>query len=156
MPRGKKSNPEAKKTTRKRRTKKTVSGTGAPVVEGLAEVVNFSDAKAAKANATPKRPKPGTPEWYALYPHVVADSVREPTAADLKNLSKCHGKVCTITCVDTSKARVINVQDAFQVTRTVEAQANHLKRRRTERRAAKKTVRQAAAAQTQDAKAATS
>jgi hypothetical protein len=130
------------------------AGNGAPVVEGMAEVVNLSDAKAKKTK-TNKKPKPGDEAWYKLYPHVVPDSVREPTAADLKQLTNCHGKVCTITCIDTGKTRVINVQDAFQVMRTVEAQAKHLKRRRAERRNAKK-ARRKAAQQSQDAEAANS
>ena len=66
------------------------------------------------------------------------DSVREPTAADKKALgSKCHGKVCTIKCVDTGKTRVVNTQDAFQVKRTVEAQHEFMKKRRASKRTAK-------------------
>jgi len=130
------------------------AGNGAMVVEGMAEVVNLSDAKAAKAAST-KKTKVGDPGWYAQFPHVVPGSVREPTAEDLKTLTKCHGKVCTIKCVDTGEKRVINVQDAFQVTRSVKAQAKYLKRRRAERRAAKQAARKAAA-QSQDAEAANS
>ena len=84
-----------------------------------------------------RKSKVGTPEWYALYPWVMKDSVRDPTAADKKSLSNCHGRVCTIKCVDTGKMRTVNTQDAFQSKRTVKAQETHLKLRRTERRQAK-------------------
>lgn len=72
-------------------------------------------------------------EFYAKYPHVVAGSVRLPTAEDKALLDHCHGKVCDIECVDTGELRTINVQDAFQVKRTVEAQKAYLRRRRAER-----------------------
>jgi FlaG/FlaF family flagellin (archaellin) len=78
-------------------------------------------------------------EFYKSYPHVVDGSVREPSAEDKKALgSRCHGKVCTIKCVDTGELRVINTQDAFQVKRTETAQALFLRARRAERRANKK------------------
>lgn len=78
-------------------------------------------------------------EFYKKYPHVVTGSVREPTSEDKKVLgAKCHGKVCTIKCVDTGELRTINTQDAFQVKRTAEAQEKFLRRRRAERRAEKK------------------
>lgn len=77
-------------------------------------------------------------EFYERYPHVVAGSVRQPTAEDRAVLDHCHGKVCDIRCVDTGDLRTINVQDTFQVRRTVAAQAVYLKRRRAERRAAKR------------------
>ena len=83
------------------------------------KAVKLVEPKAAKG---PKPGTPGTKEWYGKYPHVVFDSVREATKDDLKSLgAKCHGRVCDIKCVDTSKLRTINVQDAFQVKRTREA-----------------------------------
>lgn len=113
-------------------------------------VVSITKARKNKKQPTTKKvsgPKPGkvgSPEWYARYPHVVKGSVREPNAGDKKILgAKCHGKVCTIKCVDTGGTRVINTQDAFQVKRTVEAQRKYMKQRRADRRAAKRQTRKA-------------
>lgn len=124
-----------KATTKRTRKPKVVSGQGTPVVEGLAEVIEL--------------PKPETRadrqlrEFYEKYPHVVAGSVRVPKAKDKKLLEHCHGKVCDIKCVDTDELRTINVQDAFQVRRTVVAQALYLKQRRSERaKARRKAVKQ--------------
>lgn len=103
--------------------------------KALGKVISLDKVRQRKAG----KMKVGTKEWYAKYPHVVKDSVRDPTAKDRKLLgSRCHGKVCTIKCVDTGKERVINTQDAFQVKRTVEAQKLHNKERRRERRASRK------------------
>lgn len=94
--------------------------------------------------AGPKPGKVGSPEWYSKYPHVVQGSVREPNAEDKKLLgAKCHGMVCTIKCVDTGEERVINTQDAFQVKRSVKAQREFMKQRRSERRAAKRKRKEA-------------
>lgn len=83
-------------------------------------------------------------EFYKKYPHVVAGSVRDPDASDKKALgSKCHGKVCTIKCVDTGELRVINTQDAFQVKRCEAAQLEFLRKRRAERRQAKSKAKKA-------------
>lgn len=83
-------------------------------------------------------------EFYKKYPHVVPGSVRDPNAADKKALgSKCHGKVCTIKCVDTGAERVINTQDAFQVKRCETAQQEFLRQRRAERRLAKSKAKKA-------------
>ena len=131
----------AKKTTKT--TRKSRAGNGATVVEGLAET-----AKVVKLDTKKKGPKPGTPgskEWHAKYQHVVIGSVRTATPADVKTLGgedKCHGKVCVVKCVDTKEERVVNVQDAFQCKRTVEAQRNFERRRRAERRLERKKARQ--------------
>jgi len=124
------------------------------LLSGNSNVVGIDTARKLKTK-TAKTPvdkasaakKPGSAAerklavFYSKYAHVVAGSVREPTAEDRKVLSKCHGKVCTIKCVDTGVARTINTQDAFQVKRTAEAQVKYLRTRRselrTERRAAK-------------------
>ncbi len=134
----------AKKTTK--RTTKPKGGNGAPVVEGMDEASKVVDIKRAKQTG-PKPGKPGSKEWYAKYPHVVKNSVRAATATDVKALGgkdKCHGKICTIKCIDTKKERVVNVQDAFQCKRTVEAQRKHERRCRAERRANRKKVHKAA------------
>ncbi len=123
------------------RRRRSTKGSAASevVVDGMAEVV---DLKKARENQ-PTRAERKLAEFYAKNQHVVADSVREPTKADLKQLSHCHGKVCTITCVDTGEARVVNVQYAHQVKRTAAAQQTHLRRRRAERRKTRKEARAA-------------
>lgn len=112
---------------------------------GSSNVVSIKSARKGKKKAkSTKSGAVGSPEWYAKYPHVVKGSVREPNAKDKKLLGfKCHGKVCTIKCVDTGEERVINTQDAFQVKRTVAAQHQYMKQRRAERRAAQKQKKQA-------------
>lgn len=122
----------------------------APAVQG-AEVVSLDAARekaATKPQKAPKKPKSESDDWYAKYPWVVKGSVREPTAADKKALgSKCHGKVCTVKCVDTGTERVVNTQDAFQSKRSPEAQKAYTRRRRAERRQARKDAKAAKKAQ---------
>lgn len=104
------------------------------------------DAKKPKAKkaAKPKKAKSDSNEWYAKYQWVVKGSVREPTAADKKALgSKCHGRVCTVKCVDTGAQRVVNTQDAFQSKRSPEAQKKFMRRRRAERRQTRKDAKAA-------------
>jgi NAD-dependent SIR2 family protein deacetylase len=45
----------------------------------------------------------------------IVGSLRSPTAADVEVLGHCHGKVCDIKCSECSTKRVVNKQDAFQV-----------------------------------------
>ena len=82
-------------------------------------------------------------EFYKKHSHVVDGSVREPTDADKAALDHIHGRVCDIKCVDTGELRTINVQDAFQVKRSVAAQKVHLKKQRATRRAEKAAARKA-------------
>jgi hypothetical protein len=143
-------NPKNKTTTKPKgkrsrsRKGKTAAGNGAPVVDGMAE----AEAAAAPAEEKETRADRRLREFYAKYPHVVADSVREPTAKDLAQLSKCHGKVCTVVCVEDGcdTERVINVQDAFQSKRCAACQKKHTYNTR-------KARRQARAAQRAEAKA---
>lgn len=125
--------------TRTRRTRKAA----APKVQGSASLTvleGLGEMTATPVKA-PKPGRPGSPEWYAKYPHVNPGSVRQATDEDRALLKHCHGTVCTITCVDTGEARVINVQDAFQVQRTEAAQKKYTARRRKERRQARKEAR---------------
>ena len=68
--------------------------------------------------------------FYAKYPHVVAGSVREPTAIDTKAVTHCHGKVCTVRCVFCNCERTVNLQDAFQSSRCATCRAAASKARR--------------------------
>lgn len=107
-----------------------------------AEVVDLNDArrnKAAQSKKSTRGPKSNDNDWYAKYPWVVRGSVREPTPADRKALgSRCHGKVCTVKCVDTGVERIVNTQDAFQSKRSPEAQKAYVRRRRSEYRKTRK------------------
>jgi hypothetical protein len=121
----------------RKKQSKTVGGAGGPVVEGLAEVVELSKAKKRKKSEL-SRAEQQLATFYQKYSWVVSGSVREATDDDRSKLPHCHGKVCEVKCVDTGELRTINVQDAFQVKRTEEAQARYLRQRRAERKAAKK------------------
>ena len=134
-----------KKQNKTEKQSKTVGGAGGPVVEGLAEVVELSSAKKQRREKKLSRAETQLATFYQKYPHVVSGSVREPTASDLGKLPHCHGKVCDIKCVDTGDLRTINVQDAFQVQRSEEAQRRFLRQRRAERKAAKKQAKLSAA-----------
>ncbi|MGW8177789.1 MAG: translation initiation factor IF-2 N-terminal domain-containing protein [bacterium] len=120
----------------------------APAEQG-AEVVSLDQAREKKASKpkkekTPKKPKSDSDDWYKKYPWVVKGSVREPTSADRKALgSRCHGKVCTVRCVDSGVERVVNTQDAFQSKRCPDAQKAYMRRRRAERRQARKDAKAA-------------
>ena len=48
-------------------------------------------------------------------PQFVVGSLRQPTEADITELGHCHGRVCTVVCVECGKGRTINTQDAHQV-----------------------------------------
>ena len=82
-------------------------------------------------------------EFYAKYPHVVAGSVREPTAADTKAVSHCHGKVCTVRCTVCSGERAVNLQDAFQSSRCSMCRVLASKTRRAELATAREAKRAA-------------
>lgn len=104
-----------------------------------AKVVNLDKVRKKKTTKSKKtstrKSKSTSDDWYTKYPWVVRDSVREPTPADRKALgSRCHGKVCTVRCVDTGTERVVNTQDAFQSKRCPDAQKAYMRRRRAERR----------------------
>jgi len=126
-------------------TARRILGSSATPTNG--NVVSIEKARKTQPTTKPtvKPGKVGSPEWYTKYPHVVKDSVREPTADDKKLLgAKCHGMVCTIKCVDSAEERVINTQDAFQVKRSIKAQKEFMKQRRSERRTAKRSNRKEA------------
>jgi hypothetical protein len=76
--------------------------------------------------------------FYSKYGHVVSGSVREPTAAELKELGHSSGKCCTINCVDCKAERVVNLQDVFQVKRCVECKAKFTKAHRADKQAKRK------------------
>jgi hypothetical protein len=82
-------------------------------------------------------------EFYAKYPYVVPGSVREPTAADTKAVSHCHGKVCTVRCTVCNCERTVNLQDAFQSSRCSTCRVAASKTRRAERAAAREAKRAA-------------
>lgn len=108
-----------------------------------ANVVNLDKVRKKKTTkskkTTVRKPKSTNDDWYAKYPWVVRGSVREPTPADRKALgSRCHGKVCTVRCVDTGTERVVNTQDAFQSKRCPDAQKAYMRHRRAERRQTRK------------------
>ena len=129
-----------KKAKRTRKSKaKTAAANGAPVVEGMAEAEAAAPAEEKKETRAERRLR----EFYAKYPHVVAGSVREPTEADLAQLSKCHGKVCTVVCIEEGceTERVINVQDAFQSKRCAACQKKHTYNTRKARRQARAAAR---------------
>ncbi len=113
------------------------TGNGSTVVEGMGKVV---------AEIKPKTTKKAKDyaDFYKKYSHVVKGSVREPTKEDLKVLTKCHGRVCTIKCTDCGTERVINVQDAFQVTRCPACKVKAAKEARKARRAKKTKARKTA------------
>jgi len=109
--------------------------TPAPVLTVVATPV----AEGTKPSASDRK----LAEFYGKYPHVVPGSVREPTDADLKALSHCHGKVCTVRCQDCGAERTINLQDAFQSQRCPKCKLTAIKARRQERRAAREAKRAA-------------
>ena len=116
-----------------------IAGNGGPVVEGMANVVEMPRPEGKKETRVERRLR----EFYVKYPHVVSDSVREPTAENLMQLSKCHGKVCTVACVEDgcNNERVINVQDAFQSKRCADCQKKHQYATRKASRQARNTAR---------------
>jgi hypothetical protein len=64
-------------------------------------------------------------------------------------LSNCHGRVCTVVCEECGTERLINTQDAFQVTRCLECQAKHVRKVRKESRQKRLARRRAAKANAQ-------
>lgn len=138
-------NPKPNKS-RSRKTKKTVkAANGAAIVEGMAE--------AQASGKKPCRAERKLAEFYAKYDHVKPNSVRHPNTKEAAQMTKCHGKVCTIMCEECGTERVINTQDAFQVRYCVDCQAKRTKeirktsrKRRLARRAEAKRQREAAQA----------
>lgn len=129
-------------TERKPRKKRSDAGKSRVKKGNTSNVVSLESVRKKTTVKVAKKGKPGSPEWYSKYPHVVAGSYRDPTEHDKKELdAKCHGKVCTVKCVDSGKLRVVNAQDAFQVKRTTDAQKAFQKKNRAERRVSKKTKR---------------
>ena len=106
--------------------------TPAPVdpVVAKGEEIATAVEKEEKAKA-PK--KEDNEKFYKKYDHVVPGSVREPTKDDLKQVTKSHGKVCDIKCVDCKTVFVRNTQDAFQSLRCEACKAEHVKQRRAGR-----------------------
>lgn len=121
---GKKRGPRAKSPV-------VATATAAPVVEGLAEVVQMP----TKPSAADRK----LVEFYKKNQHVVPDSVRDPSAKDLEALKHCHGRVCTVRCVDCGAERVVNTQDAFQSQRCRKCRSLAAKERRTKRKAARQS-----------------
>lgn len=116
-----------KTTNRKTRTKTkkpVVAASGAPIIEGMAEVMTEKPTSDQRKLAA----------FYAKYSHVKAGSVREPNTEEIRNLTKCHGKICTVICEDCREERTINTQDAFQVTRCNKCQARRTRQIRKESR----------------------
>jgi hypothetical protein len=78
-----------------------------------------------------KKPVHDHSAFYEKYQHVVVDSVKEsPKSA--------HGFLCTVKCTHEgcAKVRVINKQDAFQVTLCKEHKREQQKEARKARRSA--------------------
>jgi hypothetical protein len=71
-------------------------------------------------------------DFYKKYHHVVLGSIRDPSKSDLKIVTKSHGKVCDVKCVDCKKVFTINTQDAFQCVRCDECKVKQAKKRRSE------------------------
>lgn len=119
--------------------KPTVTGTGAPVVEGLAEVVNLTRVRKTK---TPE-PKSEGSDLHAKYPWVVEGSIREVAKGeriDRGNLLPflvSKGRVCTVECTECGTTFEINVQDAFQVKMCPGCKRKASKERRQARREAR-------------------
>jgi len=76
-------------------------------------------AKAAKSAEKAKRDAAKLKAWEEKTakrnPALVLGSTRPATDADRAKLTKCHGWVCEIKCQVCGKVRVVNKQDAFQV-----------------------------------------
>ena len=72
-----------------------------------------SEMLAAEGGPTLSKKEKKLQEFYARYPHVVPESVREPSETE-KLGSKRHGLICTVLCA-CGEERTINTQDAFQV-----------------------------------------
>jgi len=89
--------------------------------------------KETKMTKRVRKTKTMKPDFYARYHHVVPGSVREPSKADLKAVSNCHGRVCDVKCVDCKRVFTINTQDAFQCLRCDECKSKRAKERRSER-----------------------
>jgi hypothetical protein len=110
----------------------------APVEAAPVEAVTPEvTAPAAPAKTKTKKAKTAKKDdhekFYKDYDHVVPGSVREPTKDDLKQVTKSHGKVCDIKCVDCKTVFVRNTQDAFQSLRCEACKAEHVKQRRASR-----------------------
>ena len=124
---------------RKPKTSKTVSGSGAMVVDGMAEVVELNKKR------KPKRAKKEKVDLHVKYPWVVKGSVREVAKGeeidrgDTLPTLVSKGKVCKVACTDCSVKLEINVQDAFQVKMCPKCKRNAAKARRAELRVARKT-----------------
>ena len=75
--------------------------------------------KAAKAAEKAKKDQEKLAAWetktHKRNPAFVVGSTRQATDADRAKLTKCHGVVCEIRCTVCGKMRVVNKQDAFQV-----------------------------------------
>jgi hypothetical protein len=132
MGRKRQENTEVRRRGRPRKV--PMAAAAAPmVIEGLAEVVRLP----TKVSAGERK----LAEFYGKYPQVVPGSVREPTTADTKAVTHCHGKVCTVRCLDCGTERTVNLQDAFQSQRCQTCKAASVKARRQERRAARDAKR---------------
>ena len=78
-------------------------------------------------------------KFYRKYKHVVAGSLQTvKPGSKVSGFKATHGRVCTIKCVECGKERVVNAQDAFQVDRCVEHQAERAKAKAAKRRKNKK------------------
>ncbi len=76
-------------------------------------------------------------KFYRQHKHVVAGSLQSvKPGTRVVGFKAAHGRVCTISCVECGKKRLINSQDAFQVDRCVEHQAERAKARAAKRRKA--------------------
>lgn len=108
-----------------------------PVVAKAEEIATAVEkeekVKAPKAKKAKAPKKEDNEKFYKKYDHVVPGSVREPTKDDLKQVTKSHGKVCDIKCVDCKTVFVRNTQDAFQSLRCEACKAEHVKQRRAGR-----------------------
>ena len=98
-----------------------------PVQNVEHKVVEVKMKKVRKTKSTVK------PDFYKKYPHVVPGSVRDPSNSDLRDVTKSHGKVCDVKCVDCKKVFTINTQDAFQCVRCDECKVKRAKEHRSER-----------------------
>lgn len=69
-------------------------------------------------------------DFYIKYPHIIKGSIEEIQRGTIITCSKnhkviSHGKICVIRCADVEisndclKTRIINIQDAKQVTRCI-------------------------------------
>lgn len=73
-------------------------------------------------------------DFYAKYPWVIKNSVREATATDEKKVGHSHLNVCDIKCTvkGCGEVRTVNTQDVFQVKRCPEHQAEQLRKYKRE------------------------